>query len=155
MTIQKFYRINGGSTQVEGVYSDIAMPTRFSYMKYGERDLEGALPWDKVPQASYTQVKSYSNFSDVVTTSIERINKDPKFQLIDEYAKWLKKEQDDSSYSLNYKQYQKELKQREDFAKKFKSVFKYQSGLAFNSPSYEIPLFKRKYRFKRKKKCLA
>ena len=142
MTIQKFYRINGGSTQVEGVYSDIAMPTRFSYMKYGERDLEGALPWDKVPQASYTQVNSYSNFSDVVTTSIERINKDPKFQLIDEYAKWLKKEQDDSSYSLNYKQYQKELKQREDFAKKFKSVFKYQSGLAFNSPSYEIPLFK-------------
>ena len=142
MTIQKFYRINGGSTQVEGVYSDIAMPTRFSYMKYGERDLEGALPWDKVPQASYTQVNSYSNFSDVVTTSVERINKDTKFQLIDEYAKWLKKEQDDSSYSLNYKQYQKELKQKEEFAEKFKTVFKYQSGLAFNSPSYEIPLLK-------------
>jgi carboxyl-terminal processing protease len=151
MTIQKFYRINGGSTQVEGVYSDIAMPTRFSYMKYGERDLEGALPWDKVPKASYTQVNSYSNFSDVVTTSIERINKDPKFQLIDEYAKWLKKEQDDSSYSLNYKQYQKELKQREDFAKKFKSVFKYQSGLAFNSPSYEIPLFKENIDLKEKR----
>ena len=151
MTIQKFYRINGGSTQVEGVYSDIAMPTRFSYMKYGERDLEGALPWDKVPQASYTQVNSYSNFSDVVTTSIERINKDPKFQLIDEYAKWLKKEQDDSSYSLNYKQYQKELKLREDFAKKFKSVFKYQSGLAFNSPSYEIPLFKENIDLKEKR----
>jgi carboxyl-terminal processing protease len=151
MTIQKFYRINGGSTQVEGVYSDIAMPTRFSYMKYGERDLEGALPWDKVPQASYTQVNSYSNFSDVVTTSIERINKDPKFQLIDEYAKWLKKEQNDSSYSLNYKQYQKELKQREDFAKKFKSVFKYQSGLAFNSPSYEIPLFKENIDLKEKR----
>jgi carboxyl-terminal processing protease len=151
MTIQKFYRINGGSTQVEGVYSDIAMPTRFSYMKYGERDLEGALPWDKVPQASYTEVNSYSNFSDVVTTSIERINKDPKFQLIDEYAKWLKKEQDDSSYSLNYKQYQKELKQREDFAKKFKSVFKYQSGLAFNSPSYEIPLFKENIDLKEKR----
>ena len=151
MTIQKFYRINGGSTQVEGVYSDIAMPTRFSYMKYGERDLEGALPWDKVPQASYTEVNSYSNFSDVVTTSIERINKDPKFQLIDEYAKWLKKEQDDSSYSLNYKQYQKELKQREDFAKKFKSVFKYQSGLAFNSPSYEIPFFKENIDLKEKR----
>ena len=151
MTIQKFYRINGGSTQVEGVYSDIAMPTRFSYMKYGERDLEGALPWDKVPQASYTQVNSYSNFSDVVTTSIERINKDPKFQLIDEYAKWLKKEQDDSSYSLNYKQYQKELKLREEFAKKFKSVFKYQSGLAFNSPSYDIPLFKENIDLKEKR----
>ena len=41
MTIQKFYRINGGSTQVEGVYSDISIPTRYSYMRYGERDLEG------------------------------------------------------------------------------------------------------------------
>ena len=142
MTIQKFYRINGGSTQVEGVYSDIAMPTRFSYMKYGERDLEGALPWDKVPQASYTQVNSYSNFSDVVTTSIERINKDPKFQLIDEYGKWLKNEQDDSTYSLNYKKYKKELKERETFSKKFNSVFKYKSNLAFDSPKYELPLFK-------------
>ena len=40
MTIQKFYRINGGSTQIEGVYSDIAIPSRYSYMKFGERDLE-------------------------------------------------------------------------------------------------------------------
>ena len=151
MTIQKFYRINGGSTQVEGVYSDIAMPTRFSYMKYGERDLEGALPWDKVPQASYTQVNSYSNFSDVVTSSIERINKDPKFQLIDEYAKWLKKEQDDYSYALNYKQNQKESKEKENFAEKFKSVFKYKSGLAFNSPGYEVPLLKENKDLKEKR----
>ncbi len=142
MTIQKFYRINGGSTQVEGVYSDIAMPTRFSYMSYGERDLEGALKWDKVPQANYKPINSYINFSDVVTTSIERINNDPKFQLIDEYAKWLKNEQEDSTYSLNYKQYKKELKEREVFSKKFNSVFKYKSNLTFNSPKYELPLFK-------------
>ena len=142
MTIQKFYRINGGSTQVEGVYSDIAMPTRFSYMSYGERDLEGALKWDKVPQANYKPINSYINFSDVVTSSIERINNDPKFQLIDEFAKWLKNEQEDSTYSLNYKQYKKELKEREVFSKKFNSVFKYKSNLTFNSPKYELPLFK-------------
>ena len=142
MTIQKFYRINGGSTQVEGVYSDIAMPTRFSYMSYGERDLEGALKWDKVPQANYKPINSYINFSDVVTSSIERINNDPKFKLIDEYAKWLKNEQEDSTYSLNYKQYKKELKEREVFSKKFNSVFKYKSNLTFNSPNYELPLFK-------------
>jgi carboxyl-terminal processing protease len=142
MTIQKFYRINGGSTQVEGVYSDIAMPTRFSYMNYGERDLDGALKWDKVNQAKYIPVNSYINFSDVITSSIERINNDPKFQLIDEYAKWLKNEQDDSTYSLNYKKYKKELKERETFSKKFNSVFKYKSNLAFDSPKYELPLFK-------------
>tara|TARA_R110002073_G_scaffold331253_1_gene515911 strand:+ start:10115 stop:12241 length:2127 start_codon:yes stop_codon:yes gene_type:complete len=139
MTIQKFYRINGGSTQVEGVYSDIAMPTRYSYMNYGERDIEGALKWDKVPQAKYTQVNSYSNFSDVVNNSKERIASDPKFQLVNEYAKWLKKEQDDSSYSLNYKEYTKDIVERKKYAKKFNSVFKYQSDFTFLSPKYELP----------------
>ncbi len=143
MTIQKFYRINGGSTQVEGVYSDISMPTKFSYMKYGERDLAGALPWDKVPQATYSQINSYSNFSEVINNSIERINNDPKFQLVDEYAKWLKEEQDDSKFSLNYKKYCKEIKDKEKLAKKFNTVFKFQSGLAFHSPKYEIPLFQK------------
>jgi carboxyl-terminal processing protease len=105
MTIQKFYRVNGGSTQKEGVYSDIAMPSRLSYMKYGERDLEGSLAWDKVPQAKYTQTNSYANFNDVVYNSKQRIANSENFKLVNEYAKWLKKNQEDTSYSLNYKQF--------------------------------------------------
>ena len=108
MTIQKFYRINGGSTQIEGVYSDIAIPNRYSYMKFGERDLEGALIWDKVKQADYIPVKSYENFSEVIDNSKRRIASDSKFKLINEYAKWLKKNQDNTSFSLNYKTFTKE-----------------------------------------------
>ena len=140
MTIQKFYRINGGSTQMEGVYSDIAIPNRYSYMKFGERDLDGALKWDMVPQAKYVQTNSYSNFSDVVNSSKERIASDPKFQLVNEYAKWLKKQQDDSTYSLNYKEYVQDLEDRDEYAKRFNSVFKFDSKLAFQSPKYELPL---------------
>ena len=140
MTIQKFYRINGGSTQMEGVYSDIAIPDRYSYMKFGERDMDGALKWDMVPQAKYTAVNSYSNFDEVVNTSKERIAGDPKFQLVNEYAKWLKKEQDDASYSLNYKEYVKDLEDREKYSERFNSVFDYNSDLAFQSPLYEKPL---------------
>ena len=44
MTIQKFYRINGGSTQLEGVQSDIAMPDRYAYMSIGEKDFQNPLP---------------------------------------------------------------------------------------------------------------
>jgi carboxyl-terminal processing protease len=143
MTIQKFYRINGGSTQIEGVYSDIAMPSRYSYMKFGERDLEGALVWDKVPQANYTQTNSYSNFVDVVYNSKERIAADSKFKLINEYAKWLKVNQDDTSYSLNYTSFEKESKIQEEDAKKFKTVFDYKSDLTFSSPNYELPLLKK------------
>jgi carboxyl-terminal processing protease len=143
MTIQKFYRINGGSTQIEGVYSDIAMPSRYSYMNFGERDLEGALLWDKVPQANYKLTNSYENFTDVIYNSKERIAKDPKFKLINEYAKWLKENQDDNTYSLNYKVFSEEDTKEDLKAAKFKSAFEYQSELKFISPKYELPLLKK------------
>lgn len=137
MTIQKFYRVNGGSTQKEGVYSDIAIPSRYSYMKFGERDLDGALAWDKVPQAKYVPTNIYVNFRDVVYNSKQRISKDPKYKLINDYAKWLKKNQDDTSYSLHYDRFVQEAKKREEQAKRFNSVFEYQSDLTFDSPLYE------------------
>ncbi|MCI2228988.1 carboxy terminal-processing peptidase [Polaribacter sp. MSW13] len=142
MTIQKFYRVNGGSTQREGVYSDIALPSRYSYMELGERDLKGALKWDKVPQANYTQTNSYSNFADVVYRSKERVAADTKFKLVNDYAKWLKENQEDTSYSLNYKKFLKENKEKEKEIEKFKSVFDYKSNLTFMSPLYELPLLK-------------
>jgi carboxyl-terminal processing protease len=143
MTIQKFYRVNGGSTQIEGVYSDIAMPNRYSYMKFGERDLEGALIWDKVPQANYTKTDSYENFSDVVSQSKNRIAADAKFKLINEYAKWLKLNQKNTSYSLNLKDFSKESKLLENDSKKYTDAFKYESDLSFQSPKYEFPLIKK------------
>ena len=143
MTIQKFYRINGGSTQIEGVYSDISIPSRYSYMKFGERDLEGALVWDKVKQADYIQTKSYENFSDVIENSKKRIASDSKFKLINEYAKWLKKNQDNTSYSLNYKIFTSQSLVQEKAAEKFKSVFDYESNLKFASPKHEVSLFKK------------
>ncbi|TXD48003.1 carboxy terminal-processing peptidase [Polaribacter sp. IC073] len=140
MTIQKFYRVNGGSTQIEGVYSDIAMPDRYSYMKYGERDLDGALIWDKVPQANYTKTNSYENFEDVVNQSKNRIASDSKFKLINNYAKWLKEKQASTSYSLNYREFSKESKALEKDSKKYTDAFKYESNLSFQSPKYEFPL---------------
>ena len=142
MTIQKFYRVNGGSTQKEGVYSDIAMPSRLSYMKYGERDLDGALNWDKVPQAKYTQTNTYANFNDVVYNSKQRIANSENFKMVNEYAKWLKENQDDTSFSLNYKRFFAENELKEKEADKFKSVFDYKSNLTFTSPKYEKDLFK-------------
>ena len=50
-TTQKFYRINGGSTQLEGVKSDVVMPDKYAYLKMGERDIDNAMPWDKVDPA--------------------------------------------------------------------------------------------------------
>jgi carboxyl-terminal processing protease len=143
MTIQKFYRVNGGSTQIEGVYSDIAMPNKYSYMKFGERDLTGALIWDKVPQANYTKTNSYENFSDVINKSKNRIALDEKFKLINEYAKWLKENQEDTSYSLNFKDFSKESALLEIASKKYTSAFKNETKLNFESPKYEFPLMEK------------
>ena len=143
MTIQKFYRVNGGSTQIEGVYSDIAMPNKYSYMKFGERDLTGALIWDKVPQANYTKTNSYENFSDVINKSKNRIALDEQFKLINEYAKWLKENQEDTSYSLNFKDFSKESALLEVASKKYTNAFKNETKLNFASPKYEFPLMEK------------
>ncbi len=143
MTIQKFYRINGGSTQIEGVYSDIAIPDRYSYMEFGERDLEGALPWDKVKKANYSKINSYVNFNEVISDSKQRINANPKFISINEYAKWLRKNQDDNDYALSYNDYKLDTESRQNESKKFKDIFKFESNLNFTSPKYESSLFKK------------
>ena len=141
MTIQKFYRINGGSTQIEGVYSDIVMPDRYAYMDFGERDLDGALAWDKVAQADYNKTNSYSNFTEVINNSKLRIGSNNKFNSIDEYAKWLKQNQDDNIYALDYNTYKQETMDRQEQGKKYKDIFKFESSLDFNSPKYELTLF--------------
>ncbi|MBE7659059.1 carboxy terminal-processing peptidase [Tenacibaculum finnmarkense] len=141
MTIQKFYRINGGSTQIEGVYSDISLPTRYSYMKFGERDLDGALPWDKVLQADYNPTNSYSNFNDAVYNSKQRVLENERFNKINKYAKWLKKNQEERVYSLKYSTFKKESTKKIKEGELFKDIFKFDSNLTFNSPKYEINLF--------------
>ena len=140
MTIQKFYRINGGSTQIEGVYSDIAIPSRYTYMEFGERDLEGALKWDKVSRANYNQTNTYANLDQVINDSKDRISTDKKFTLINDYAKWLKENQSTTTYSLNYKKFRAENDTREEKSKKYEKVFDFKSNLTFDSPKYELPL---------------
>ncbi|MFD1315054.1 carboxy terminal-processing peptidase [Namhaeicola litoreus] len=138
MTIQKFYRINGGSTQIEGVTSDIAMPDRYSYMEIGERDEKNPLEWDKVAPANYIPLNYYENFSTVINESKQRILENENFKLIDENAKWLKAGRDDDSVHLNFDDYKKEITTRENEAKLFDKLNDYKNDLEFYSPAYEI-----------------
>ena len=142
MTIQKFYRINGGSTQLEGVKSDIMLPSRYSYMEIGERDLPKALQFDKVPQATYNLWNHYKNFDKVINNSKKRIAKNSQFKLIDENAKWLKKSQDDSIIYLSYEEYKNDLEFHKNESEKYKGIFDYTTNLTFNSPLYEQEIIK-------------
>ncbi len=143
MTIQKFYRINGGSTQLKGVESDIAMPDRYTYLEIGERDEKNPLAWDKIAPANYNPVDMYENFHTVVNNSKKRISLNPNFVLIDTEAMWLKNGRDDDIISLNYEDYKKDLQKREDERRDFDPISEFESNLVFNSPNYEIPLIEK------------
>lgn len=140
MTIQKFYRIDGGSTQLKGVSSDIAVPDKYTYMEIGERDEDNPLAWDKIDAAKYSVLDYYSNFNEVIEKSRLRVNDNPQFQLINENAKWLKKTRDDKTVYLNYDAYKKDIEQHNKEGEQFKSIKKYKNDLTFSSPKYEVPL---------------
>jgi len=137
-TTQKFYRINGGSTQLEGVSSDVVMPDRYSYLKMGERDVENAMPWDKIDPAEYSVWKSNENFNKAVLNSKERIAANPQFKLIDENAKWIDARSDENEYSLNIDKFRKAQAAIEEKAKKFKPIFDYKNNLKFTSLPHEL-----------------
>ena len=90
ITTQKFYRINGGSTQLEGVKSDIVVPDRYSYIDLGERDQENPLGWDKITPADYQVWDGYIDFETTVANSKKRMANNAQIKLIEENAKWLK-----------------------------------------------------------------
>ena len=138
MTIQKFYRVNGGSTQLEGVTSDIALPSRYTYMEIGERDEERPLEWDKINTADYKVWGKYENFDEVVNNSKKRIGSNPNFLLIDKNAKWLKEGQDDSLVYLNFDKYRKDIEKREKESEEFRPIYNYKNNLTFESPTYEL-----------------
>jgi len=140
MTIQKFYRINGGSTQLKGVVSDIAMPDKYTYFEIGERDEKNPLSWDKIEPAEYTPVDVYANFHEVVNESKKRIADNPHFIIIDDNAKWLKQGRDNTLIQLNYEKFKNEIAERQDESKAFEDIALYESNLKFDSPQYEFPL---------------
>lgn len=137
-TTQKFYRINGGSTQLEGVGSDIVLPDRYSYVKMGERDIDNAMPWDKIDAADYKLWNKSPNFDQAVESSRQRITANQQFKLIDENAKWLNDRSEASVYSLNLDKFRKEQDQLEEKSKKFKVLSDYHNDLTFASLPYEL-----------------
>lgn len=138
-TVQKFYRINGGSTQREGVLSDIVLPDRFSYLDMGERDEDNALPWDKISPADYKTVTN--GFDDIIAKSKVRIDKNEQFKLIKENAKWIYDRKDDNDFSLNLNVFKTELDSADVQLKKFRVLAEYRNNLSFNSLPYEVKLF--------------
>src|SRR5882757_4485162 len=110
LTLQKFYRISGGSTQLRGVYSDIVLPDIYESFKIREKDNPDALPWDEIQKADYTPWKYAYDMNVIKGMSSERLKNNSAFNLIGQDAEWLSKE-NDKVFPLNLQKYRDEQKQ--------------------------------------------
>ena len=142
LTTQKFYRINGGSTQLEGVKSDVVTPGRFSYIEVGERDEQFPLPYDEIPKAEYDKFTGYANLAESIKRAQERVDANPNFKLLDENAKWLSNQREDNDIPLNFIAYTERLDRLEKETEKFESLSDYKSTLEFDMLAYEKALVK-------------
>lgn len=152
VTTQKFYRVNGGSTQLEGVKSDVVMADRFSYIDIGERDYDNPLPYDKIDPAKYDLWEGYGDFDAAIAKSKARIAKSEQLSLIDENAKWIKERRDELDVTLNFDEYYAEIEKRKEETKKFDAIDMYDNKLNYTSLPDEVALMRQDTTLREKRK---
>ncbi len=140
MTTQKFYRVNGGSTQLEGVKSDVIMPDRYSYIEIGERDYDNPLPHDKITAAEYEVWPGYIDYQGTIERSKERLASNPQVNLIEENAQWIKINQNDQELSLSLDKYIAEMQRREQENDRFEAIKDYDNELNYASLKDDLRL---------------
>lgn len=121
LTLQKFYRITGASTQLRGVMADIVIPDNYEYMKLREKDTPEALPWDQISKTNFITWTPGFDPEVVKTMAQKRLLQDSAFILIGQTAQWLS-EQNDKKYPLLLSDYQQEQEKVKANVKKLEKL---------------------------------
>lgn len=124
LTIQKFYRINGGATQLKGVEPDIVLPDQYMYLDFGEREIDQAMAWDEISPAKYAQVGRVKNKVDLVSSSKGRTENSEIFTKIDAKAKHMKASRDMTLYPLSYELFKTKKENDKAENKKYEKIMK-------------------------------
>jgi carboxyl-terminal processing protease len=132
LTLQKFYRINGGATQLRGVVPDVILPDRFDYLKFREKDNPSALKWDEIPHADYQKWMKSSDVEQAANMVSEELTKNTTFNSIKNNVLWLEK-YNDREYSLNITKYKQEQKQLKDVVKNLDDLNKLATPMNFTN----------------------
>lgn len=137
LTIQKFYRITGESTQRKGIESDIQMKDFFTYAEIGERYNDYALAWDKIPAVAYQPVNYFSVAA--LQKGVEtRLLNNKTYQLVQESAQWKENLDKEESISLKQSKFNEVMKTRKAQIEKFKALDKFSNGLKFTLNPDEV-----------------
>lgn len=131
LTIQKFYRVNGGSTQLKGVQSDIALVDQFTYEDISEASRSEALNWDQIKPLVIAKWPSAFDLAKIKTNSKTRLANNAHLALMNESFKFIKSMEDVKEIPLNLEDYKTYRKTREDKIKKFETLDKYKNNFKF------------------------
>lgn len=123
ITQQKFYRINGGATQLKGVTPDILLPDPYAFIDLGEKELDNPMPWDEINKADYKEFDMI-NYPAILKKSKARVEKSPQFTLVEQQAKEVKQKKEDTRYSLNLEKFRADQKQLREQNKKYEDLKK-------------------------------
>lgn len=124
VTTQKFYRVDGGATQLKGVTPDIIWPDNYTYIKTGEKEQDHSLTWDKIEPAKYKPVEGYlKDFNKVKKASEKRQNDNEIFAQIDKNAKRWKDQREKTEFTLNLEEYKKEMNEKKEVSDAFSKLF--------------------------------
>lgn len=135
LTIQKFYRVDGGATQLKGVIPDIVLPDNYMYIEIGEEELDHAMAWSEIEPVNYKKTKAINNMAELVLNSRERVNKDSIFSIINEKAKYFKESRDETVYNLNYEAFKAKREKDKDKNKKYNDIMKPIEGFIISNLS--------------------
>lgn len=133
LTTQKFYRIDGTTTQLKGVVPDVILPDRYSYIDIGEKEHDYPLGSDVIEKADYDMENSVKNMASIVSSSKARTAVNPIFQKIDQHAKEVKEERDNPFNSLNLEKFQQEEEETKERADAYEDMFKDIEGLVISN----------------------
>ncbi len=140
LTVQKFYRINGGSTQLRGVTPDIALPDPYAFIEVGEKEEEYPLEWTEIAALQYKQnVYKIPNLNKIKAESEKRVTKNPVFQKITDNAKRLKSQGDETVYPLRLEEYMAMSEKRVQESKTYEDLFKNVINKGVRNLEVDIP----------------
>ena len=149
LTIQKFYRISGESTQRKGVESDIKMKDLFSYAEVGERFDQFALPWDKIAATSYKKLTAL-NIPQLQAEIDKQVANNNNYKLLLESAEWKEALDKEETITLNQAKFNELMKTRKAQIEKFKALDKFNNGLKFTLHTDEAERIKKDEAFAKK-----
>ncbi len=128
LSIQKFYRVSGGSTQLKGVTADVVLPDTYDYLKIREKDNPSALGWDEIAKAPFNTSSTSTDLQGIIKKENAAIATNKTFDLIKQNTLWINKN-NDGPISLNIEKYKEQQKSLKTTAEQLNKLTKLQSDM--------------------------